>query len=524
MLTIAFSKNLYSQSYPRNENPNYMWTSLDEQFNTLSTSVWDISHNILREGWFIWVPGAPTVTCSNGKLFLSMHYSPGYTTTDQEGNPITADYIAGEVSTKQKFSYGIFECKATFAHEKGSFPAIWLYSDAHCSITARPEIDIVECKHERLFEPPLHNAIWYYPLNCQPQTCEFVHDKSSFSWGEPHTYKLVWTPSKIEFWVDNTLLTTVVESGQNWYPNLEQKLILSQQITKVLGGGDLIETPQTSSFDWVKVKEYFLAPEISCPDLICTTGTSVLDVDSKATNITWALTPANLFSGAKTGSGKTASITAASNVSGQGKITYTFTMPSGETFTAEKTFWVGKPGTPLTSPSGYPTLEISLGAFQPISLFKTPGFTGGTINWWSTGSIEPVGSTSNPTCSFEAVAPGTGNFYVTVQNTCGTSPTGGGTVNVVSGGGGQMMLVMTPNPTTGETTLSIETDDDMNAFDETVEWDLEVYDQSQSLKEKKNRLKGKSSTIQTAGWKEGIYAVRVKYKDRILQEKLVVQK
>lgn len=95
---------------------------------------------------------------------------------------------------------------------------------------------------------------------------------------------------------------------------------------------------------------------------------------------------------------------------------------------------------------------------------------------------------------------------------------------MVSGGGGQMRIVMTPNPTTGETVLSIEPDTEINSFDDTAEWELEVYDQGQSLKEKKNSLKGKSTTIQTAGWKEGIYAIRVKYKDQVLQEKLMVQK
>ena len=34
----------------------------------------------------------------------------------------------------------------------------------------------------------------------------------------------------------------------------------------------------------------------------------------------------------------------------------------------------------------------------------------------------------------------------------------------------------------------------------------------------------KSTKIQTSGWKEGVYMVRVKYKDEILTGKLVVKK
>jgi hypothetical protein len=111
-----------------------------------------------------------------------------------------------------------------------------------------------------------------------------------------------------------------------------------------------------------------------------------------------------------------------------------------------------------------------------------------------------------------------------VQNTCpGTSPIGGGTVNVVSGGGGQLRLVLSPNPTTAETTLSIELTSAEATFDENTEWDLEIYDQVQTLKEKNAKLKGKEYQIQTAGWKEGVYFVRVKYKDEITISQLVVK-
>ncbi len=43
------------------------------------------------------------------------------------------------------------------------------------------------------------------------------------------------------------------------------------------------------------------------------------------------------------------------------------------------------------------------------------------------------------------------------------------------------------------------------------------------LKSRKTKLKGKSTTIQTAGWQEGVYIVRVKYKDEVLTGKLVVK-
>jgi hypothetical protein len=53
---------------------------------------------------------------------------------------------------------------------------------------------------------------------------------------------------------------------------------------------------------------------------------------------------------------------------------------------------------------------------------------------------------------------------------------------------------------------------------------MEVYTSGQVLKEKKTKLKSGSAKINTLGWEEGVYIVRVKYKDEILQGKLVVKK
>ena len=85
-------------------------------------------------------------------------------------------------------------------------------------------------------------------------------------------------------------------------------------------------------------------------------------------------------------------------------------------------------------------------------------------------------------------------------------------------------LSISPNPSSGETTLTIETISMEKTLDETAEWDLEIYDSYQSLKLKNTKLKGKEHKIQTAGWKEGVYIVRVKYNNEILQGKLVVKK
>ena len=125
---------------------------------------------------------------------------------------------------------------------------------------------------------------------------------------------------------------------------------------------------------------------------------------------------------------------------------------------------------------------------------------------------------------------GNGYIYVDVSNTC---PGSSGNRAYYEIECFRMMLVITPNPTSGETTLSIESNTEESGlksastepvFDENAEWELEIYSPAQTLKEKKTKLKGKSTTIQTQSWKEGVYVVRVKYKDEILTGKLVVKK
>lgn len=83
-------------------------------------------------------------------------------------------------------------------------------------------------------------------------------------------------------------------------------------------------------------------------------------------------------------------------------------------------------------------------------------------------------------------------------------------------------LMFTPNPSTSETIVSMESVS-KKSFDETAEWALEVYDQSQVLKEKEAKLKGKEYTLNTSGWKEGVYIVRANYKGKVLTGKLVVK-
>ncbi len=95
--------------------------------------------------------------------------------------------------------------------------------------------------------------------------------------------------------------------------------------------------------------------------------------------------------------------------------------------------------------------------------------------------------------------------------------------------GESLIMIISPNPTNGETTISFKSNSKRTTFDENVEWELEIFAQTQLLKEKKTKLTGNSTTIQTAGWKDGIYTARVKFRikdkpDKIITGKLIVKR
>lgn len=350
MLGLIFiCGSIFAQTYDRRYHPDYMWTSLDEDFSEphLDRSIWQPAKNFKRGLGFL-VDTALTVNVNKGNLELKMQHAPRYIDSIWHPNgwkPIFSNYIGGEFVTLKRFSFGVFECKAKYALKSGSWPAFWLYGneDVPCPPGAHDsEIDMAELNCDSDF-PTMMHVIHRYdpPANCD-ESNQRETDKKSYSVPRRPAYsiyKCVWTPERIQYFVNNKLMHEVINQNYEWFPSIPLNLILSQQVTQGYDMANEVKpvTPQTTYFDWVKVRQFFLAPEITCPDSITSEATATLDVDPLASQITWQLSPAELFTTSK-GTGKTASIVRAVHTNGPAKITYTFQMPSGETFTAEKTF------------------------------------------------------------------------------------------------------------------------------------------------------------------------------------------
>jgi hypothetical protein len=210
-----------------------------------------------------------------------------------------------------------------------------------------------------------------------------------------------------------------------------------------------------------------------------------------------------------------------SSVNGNCTITATIKNSHGYPFlTRQKQVWAGIPSTPTTDPTGNPAYQMRDGDIILITVSSAPGASSSSYYWDVSGSITTIGMNPSYGCAVETVGLGDGYFSVYSSNQCGNSPEYGGAVYVNQ----FLRLMVTPNPSVNETTVSIESTSAKNVFNETAGWELEVYDPSQLLKEKKTNLKVKEAKINTQNWNEGVYILRAKYKNEILQGKLIVKK
>jgi hypothetical protein len=270
--------------------------------------------------------------------------------------------------------------------------------------------------------------------------------------------------------------------------------------------------------------------EPSGPDLVCSSDVTYSVTIPGTASVTWSKSTSLDQVGVNTN--PTYTVNAATSET-TGFVTATIKNSQGQTFlTRTKNLWVGVPD--------YTLLDIDLEDGELIAC----DYTSATAEYNGTSGIDAYEwympeaqdweieeeSGAGPDYKYveidywEDPPPYYEDIYIRAHNTCGWSNWEGTTWPVFDNCGGWLYLLFTPNPTTGETTLTIETNSSEKTFDETAEWDLEVYSETQLLKTKQTSLRGQSAKIQTAGWKEGVYLVRVNYNGEVLAGKMVVKR
>jgi len=115
---------------------------------------------------------------------------------------------------------------------------------------------------------------------------------------------------------------------------------------------------------------------------------------------------------------------------------------SCDTIALQKNVWVGRPGTPVTTPDGDPPMEVVYGSSFLVNIFNPPGADPTTGEWAAMGSIVPTTGTSGKSwCHFKATSFGYGQWHVYTSNDCGNSDTYIGSVIVP-----WWKFGMSPNP------------------------------------------------------------------------------
>ena len=213
---------------------DYAQTIFQEDFSSssLDQTKWVVSNRTSHErNLFAFKDTTATVYLNpvTDKLDLRIIKIPnGYTYLQYDGSYNTVYFLAGGIRSQLDFPYGVYECEATFSHNKGAFPAFWLYNDSDCSISKRDEIDIVECKVWRS-NPTYDTHILHHP-DCSGDNPSLKFTEHPFSdWNSSHVFKCVYAPDRIEFWVDDTHLNTVINDGDYKYPDQRVHILLSQQ-------------------------------------------------------------------------------------------------------------------------------------------------------------------------------------------------------------------------------------------------------------------------------------------------------
>ncbi|MDP3643399.1 MAG: S8 family serine peptidase [Bacteroidota bacterium] len=258
-----------------------------------------------------------------------------------------------------------------------------------------------------------------------------------------------------------------------------------------------------------------LAPTISGPSLVCTSGSTytLMGLPFGLTG-TWTCTSTN---NNLTINPTTGYAYATSSTSGQGTISAIINTGCGNITLPAKTVWVGS-----YSSSNYPITGPSSASCRQYVYYSIPTLEGVTsINWiWPSGWTYVSGQ-NTPNLALQTGTTGSGGTVAVQAVACGSPGSYATKYTSVTGICGYSLSV-SPNPTSVETTIELVNEDPEKQAS-AVEWELEVFDQSQVQKTKIPKIKDTKYKLNTTGWKDGVYIIRAKIGDDYISEKLVVK-
>lgn len=294
----------------------------------------------------------------------------------------------------------------------------------------------------------------------------------------------------------------------------------STRLSNWLGGSNPPLTLNSIRSSWIN---------INGSNFVCTTNKIfTLNDPIPGKSVTWSVSNPSLFAtsgGATTsGTGTTATLRASSaGASGSATLTFTLTQSGCNPVTVVQQIWVGRPGLPVTSPSGTVPIELGVSAYHTVYLSSAPGAAAFIANWSVTGAISRVGVNIPATYSTHVGDyVGTGNWQVMTSNTCGTN-SNFGQYNVTTNCN-PCPRVIVNNPV--RDVLIVQIPDYVIPISRRKDYQnssgiFALMNQNGGIVKKEN-LTGLKQTLNVSDLKTGMYFLRIKMNDLDIIEKVVV--
>lgn len=236
----------------RSANWKPLWSDEFDQPGLPDAKKWGYEKGLVRNGEKQYYTEArpENANIAGGQLVITARREPW------EG----AEYTSASLTTKGKFdfTYGKIEIRAQVPKGKGMWPALWTLG-ANVPKAGWPgcgEIDIMEFVG---FEPDrVHFTVHTKAFNHQTKTQRGTRIPVKEAWKEFHTYGLLWSPERIEWFFDGKPVFAFTNDGQgpdHWPFDLPQYLIMNLAVGGSWGGQQGIDEtmfPATFRIDYVR--------------------------------------------------------------------------------------------------------------------------------------------------------------------------------------------------------------------------------------------------------------------------------
>jgi beta-glucanase (GH16 family) len=200
-----------------NTSPYYLVFEDNFDDDSLDAGRWNIAYGVIRDfkhtiarQWF----SSKNIEVSNGLLKLKCERDTLLNKCYFNGTDTVCEdfyFSTAQIDTKEKFGYGKFEMRCRIAKGKGVASSFWTFGDE------LNEIDIFEFENEKnvlnkfsedkSVKVQKMNVHTDYDGDGKSESCSSHYKGIDFS-AEFHVFSLIWTPHKIEWFVDDKKVRT----------------------------------------------------------------------------------------------------------------------------------------------------------------------------------------------------------------------------------------------------------------------------------------------------------------------------